>query len=101
MKSRKPLISPRPIYRLGKMALLASALTFGLAARAQVATMYTFAQSSGTYTAITTGGGATALSVTTWDDQVVNLTGLPNFTFNGTSYTALNVNMNGLSLIHI
>ncbi|QQS72346.1 MAG: T9SS type A sorting domain-containing protein [Flavobacteriales bacterium] len=95
MKSRKPLISPRPIYRLGKMALLASALTFGLAARAQVATMYTFAQSSGTYTAITTGGGATALSVTTWDDQVVNLTGLPNFTFNGTSYTALNVNMNG------
>lgn len=53
--------------------------------------LYSFAQSSGAYTAVT----GTSLFGTTWDDNVANVTLPFNFTFNSTVYTAINVNSNG------
>jgi hypothetical protein len=78
----------------GKAAALGALFALGLGANAQV-NSYAFAQSSGSYTAITTGGGATVVGTSGWDDNVTNVTGLPSFTFNGIAYTALNINSNG------
>ncbi|MBS1581283.1 MAG: choice-of-anchor J domain-containing protein [Bacteroidetes bacterium] len=75
------------------MALALAAFTLLGTAKAQVA-WYLFSQSSGTYTPITTGGGAVAAIAAGWDDNVVNVT-IPSFSFNGVAYTAVNVNSNG------
>lgn len=72
-----------------------------LCADAQVATNYLFSQSSGTYTPITGGSvvvAATdvATSGTTSLDGGTYALPLPfSFSFNGTSYTTCNVNVNG------
>ncbi|MBL0012210.1 MAG: hypothetical protein IPP30_00130 [Flavobacterium sp.] len=55
---------------------------------------YTFASSSGTYTAL--AGGTTLVSGTTWDDQVSTLLTIPfSFTYNNVAYTTLGINANG------
>jgi hypothetical protein len=55
---------------------------------------YTFASSSGTYTALV--GGTTLASGTTWDDQVSTLITMPfSFTYNNVAYTTLGINANG------
>jgi hypothetical protein len=85
-----------------RMLLLVLATCSLISVKAQVATYYTFAASSGTYTPIT-GGTVVAKSTTTTgatalDDVVYNL---PNgtipfpFVFNGSGFTGLNINSNG------
>lgn len=56
----------------------------------QVASLYSFSTTSGTYTAIT---GGTSL-LTTFDDVISNVT-IPSFNFNGTNYTSANISSNG------
>ena len=63
---------------------------FGLS-HSQVATNYTFSQSTGTYAAIT----GTAIHTAAWDDAVVSVTIPFTFIFNGTNYTTCNVSTNG------
>nr|WP_294935514.1 GEVED domain-containing protein [uncultured Flavobacterium sp.] len=53
---------------------------------------YSFAQSAGTYTTLTT---PTTVHVATWDDNVASVTIPFTFTFNGTGYTSCNVSSNG------
>lgn len=81
--------------------LLASTAVLALAAAAsaQVATNYTFSQTTGTYTAIT---GGTQLGVTTGTsgaaglDDVTYAVTLPfAFTYDGGTHTAIGVNTNG------
>ena len=95
----------RNFLRLGKRSWQALLLTLlgvaaGLSARAQTVSSYSFAQTAGTYTALTggtvvatataSGTGATAL------DDVNYTVALPfSFTFNGTAYTSITVNTNG------
>ena len=57
----------------------------------QVATNYTFSQSTGTYAAIT----GTAIHTAAWDNAVVSVTIPFTFIFNGTNYTTCNVSTNG------
>src|SRR5664279_5310381 len=57
---------------------------------AQVST-YTFAQSSNTYTSVTT----TVLQATGWDDNVGTVTIPFTFTYNGIGYTTIGYNSNG------
>ena len=67
----------------------------------QVATTYSFQQTTGTYSEITGGtllGTATAnaFGTTSLDDNVYAVTGLPfTFTYNGVGYTSFNINTNG------
>ena len=67
----------------------------------QVATTYSFVQTTGTYADITGGtllGTATAnaMGTTSLDDNVYPVTGLPfTFTYNGVGYTSFNINSNG------
>lgn len=61
----------------------------------QVPANYGLSISTGTYTPITTGGGATAYSGAVGDDVNQNLTGLTAFTINSVSYTNFQVNSNG------
>ena len=67
----------------------------------QVATTYSFVQTTGTYADITGGtllGTATAnaIGTTSLDDNVYAVTGLPfTFTYNGVGYTSFNINSNG------
>jgi hypothetical protein len=80
--------------------VVAAALAFTAAATAQVGTVYTFAQSVGTYTPIT---GGTQLAVCTGssgaaalDDVVYPTVALPfPFIFEGAPYSAVNVSSNG------
>jgi subtilisin-like proprotein convertase family protein len=76
-------------------------LLSGRAMVAQVATLYTFAQSAGTYTEIT--GGTTLWSVSSigsfdlnsFDDEISSAQTIPGFPFNGTTYTQMYVSANG------
>ena len=56
---------------------------------------YNFAQAIGTYTPITAAGGATSAAGATFDDEVVTVTLTTPFTYNGTSYTQMNISGNG------
>ncbi|MFN4255628.1 MAG: beta strand repeat-containing protein, partial [Saprospiraceae bacterium] len=56
------------------------------------ANAYSFAQSAGTYSAIS---GGTNLFTSGWDDNVSSVTLPFTFNFNGTDYTTCNVNSNG------
>ena len=67
-------------------------LSVGIKVNAQNVSAYTFAQTAGTYTAIT--GPTTAIAAAT-DDAVATLTIPFSFTFAGTSYTSCLVNTNG------
>jgi hypothetical protein len=71
--------------------ILFSVLIFSFSGQSQVSSLYTFATSAGTYTAIT---GGTAIYSTTFDDGVTNVT-IPSFNFNGTNYTSANISTNG------
>ncbi|MFT3885789.1 MAG: T9SS type A sorting domain-containing protein [Flavobacteriales bacterium] len=73
-------------------ATLFALMTAG-AAMAQVATLYSFAQSSGTWTSIT---GGTQLNTTnnSFDDQLYTVT-IPEFFYDGTYYTTMYVSANG------
>ncbi len=92
------LRSPRLLLRV---ASFLSALLLGTVSHAQVATLYSFGQSSGTYTEIT--GGTSLWAVTTafgidfgtFDDAVSSAQTIPAFNFNGTSYTQMYVSTNG------
>lgn len=53
---------------------------------------YTFSQSAGTYTALST---STVIHASGWDDNVASVTIPFTFTFNGTGYTSCSVNSNG------
>ncbi|WKZ64870.1 MAG: proprotein convertase P-domain-containing protein [Flavobacteriales bacterium] len=75
-----------------RLLLLMALLVPPALARAQVASMYAFSQSPGTFTAIT---GGTQLWATTFDDNVSAAQTIPAFTFNGTAYTQLYVSTNG------
>lgn len=55
---------------------------------------YGLSISTGTYTPITTGGGATAYSAVVSDNGNQALTGIPGFTVNGVTYTNVQVNAN-------
>ncbi|MFZ1693609.1 MAG: proprotein convertase P-domain-containing protein, partial [Flavobacteriales bacterium] len=78
------------LWRAALMAMTVLASTF--CAQAQVATLYTFGQSGGTWSAIT---GGTALWSTTFDDNVSAAQTIPAFTFNGSTYTQMFVSANG------
>ncbi|MBK9146303.1 MAG: proprotein convertase P-domain-containing protein [Flavobacteriales bacterium] len=81
---------PFATWRSAVMALAWLAST--QSAQAQVATMYTFSQAGGSWTAIS---GGTALWTTTFDDVVSGAQTIPAFTFNGTTYTQMYVSSNG------
>jgi hypothetical protein len=53
---------------------------------------YTFAQASGTYTALSS---STIIHASGWDDAVTSITIPFTFTFNGVAYTSCNVSSNG------
>lgn len=76
-----------------RIAFLALCLVFICSSKvsAQVAS-YTFAQASGTYTALTT---PTTVHTAGWDDNVASVTIPFSFTFNGTAYTSCDVSSNG------
>ena len=82
------------------LPIIAAVLALATAATAQVGTVYTFAQSVGTYTPIT---GGTQLAVCTGtsgaaslDDVTYPSVALPfSFVFEGAPYTAVNINSNG------
>lgn len=76
---------------IGTCALLAASPN----AQAQLAPNYTFSATSGTYTPITVGGGATAVAAVVADDAISNVTGLAAFTVNSVAYTNFNINSNG------
>jgi len=78
-------------YKLIAIVCLISSLLISFQSRGQVST-YTFTQSAGTYTALTTG---TVLVTGVWDNAVYPVTIPFNFSFNGTAYTSLNVSTNG------
>ncbi|MFM1875724.1 MAG: hypothetical protein RL266_1461 [Bacteroidota bacterium] len=59
---------------------------------AQVATLYTFSQTAGTYTPIT--GGTVYLSGS-FDDGLSAAITIPSFNYDGTAYTSLKINANG------
>ena len=65
---------------------------FSIESKAQVASLYTFSTSAGTYTTIT---GGTQLYVTTFDDGVSSAVTIPSFNFNGTAYTSIRISTNG------
>jgi|GEM_PF-2456863 len=66
-------------------------ILYSFKGNAQVASLYTFATSAGTYTAIT---GGTQSHGATFDDAIVSAT-IPSFNFNGTNYTTINISSNG------
>ena len=68
------------------LVLIISKQSFG-----QVAN-YTFAQSSGTYTAVSS---PTSVHASGWDDGVASVTIPFSFNFNGIAYTSVSVNTNG------
>ena len=66
---------------------------FTAGANAQVVAAYSFAASSGTYTAIT---GGTVAASGAWDDTQVNAVPIGfTFKFNGINYTTVSINPNG------
>ncbi|MGK4569309.1 hypothetical protein [Flavobacterium sp. 3HN19-14] len=67
---------------------------------AQLPPNYALAVSSGTYTPITVGGGATAPANAFADDVNQNITGLPGFTVNGVTYTNFQMNSNGRLVLY-
>ncbi len=83
--------------------MLSLALIFIAGANAlygQTAANYSFAVSSGTYTPITTAGGATTPATTFADDVNQNITGLTAFNYNGTNYTSAQMNSNGRLILY-
>lgn len=73
---------------------LLSATLFGLSAKAQVATSYTFSQTAGTYTAVSGGTLLASAGIGNMDETVIPVT-IPAFSFDGITYTSVNVSTNG------
>ncbi len=79
-------------YRVSKLSIFILVLLVSLSVKAQVST-YSFAQTSGTYSAIS--GGTTLLAAAT-DDGASALTNIGfNFTYHGTLYTQFSASSNG------
>ncbi|MDZ4756536.1 MAG: BNR-repeat neuraminidase N-terminal domain-containing protein, partial [Bacteroidota bacterium] len=65
-------------------------------AKAQLTSNYSFSKALGTYTPITTGGGASVFKSGTYDYcGVSSAITIPSFNFNGSSYTSLQIQANG------
>ena len=81
----------KKIYFMLLTVLFAATIT-----NAQVATTYNFAATSGTYTPISVGGGATLLSSGSgMDDATFSITLPFTFTYDGQAYTQVWVSENG------
>ncbi|MEX1132941.1 MAG: choice-of-anchor J domain-containing protein, partial [Flavobacteriales bacterium] len=89
MNCSNPLTPQRRTRWWQKLALAGAALLVGLGANAQV-NAYSFAQTSGTYVAIT-GGTAAAMA----DDAIRGPYTIPSFTFDGVAYTQMRISTNG------
>ncbi len=77
-------------------AISPAATTTFTTVSAQPAAAYGFTQSTGTYTPITTAGGATTISATGSDDENVYSATVPfSFPYNSGNFTALSVSSNG------
>ena len=74
------------------MCVSVALLIAGVSLKAQVASLYTFSQSAGSYSGIT---GGTVLWNNSFDDNVSAAQTIPAFPFNGASYTQMYVSSNG------
>jgi subtilisin-like proprotein convertase family protein len=78
-----------------KKLFIGMGLFTALFSQAQVATGYTFSQSTGTFTTITGGTLLANAAMANMDEEVFGPVAIPAFTFDGTVYTSIYISTNG------